>query len=232
MAVQSPEAVAGPVSLLPARIELKEGADLPSQLGLTWLFAGVASLGVTALCAAAFSNVAGSLSSQSGSGLLLAWLILVVNFAWCLASFAAALLMLGSRTHKLPNFTAAGFGLAAAAHLVFVLLALWRMPEAARTFDLTLASLSILELAVFAAVTRERNSTRLKVETPRQKSAGVVLLAVFGISLAVAALTTVGMAASTAGKLAVPHSGHMENHAPVEPNPGQQQELKKLEHQH
>lgn len=232
MAVSTSEATAGTTSTVPVAIAVREEAALPSQLGLPWLFAGVASLGVTALSAAAFSTVSGGLSSQSGSGLLLAWLLLAANLAWCLASFAAALLMLGSRIHKLPSFTASAFGIAAAAHLVFVLVALWRMPEATRSFDVTLASLSILELAVFAVVTRERNSQSGTPKPQRQKSAGLVLLAVFGVSLAVAALTTVGMAASTAGKLAVPHSGHTDNHAPVEPNPGQQQELKNLEHHH
>ncbi len=132
----------------------------------------------------------------------------------------------------------AGVSLLAGLHLAVLVAGIWRMPEEARTFDVTLAALASLELSVIAVLGWRRNAELRKGPNfrVREPSAPAVVGILFAASVLVAAITTSGMAASTAGELAVPHSGHHNTpqHSPQQESPdrGILQQMKEQGHHH
>lgn len=206
-----------PASTSPASTKAEAGTDVAS------LYAGLALLGIAALAGAAASSLIPGL-----------WMAGIVSAAYSLATLAYAFLSLRKGFLPKESVLLLVLGSAALLHLAGLLQGLWRMPEAGRTFDVTLASLLVLELSVVAVVGWRRNAVLRRQPgrgSQREPSAVLIVGAIFAASILVAAITTVGMAASTAGDLAVPHSGHGGSHdAPVVP--GNIQQLKEQGHHH
>lgn len=201
-------------------------------------------VGVAALASAAASSLIPGLGGAASRLNTAPWILLLSGVTGVVsASYALAALGYGAaafRTGRLPAVRVLQFGvsLAAALHLGALLLGVWGIPGAKREFDLTLASLLVLELAVVAAVgwrghAASRRSFVRKGAKPR--SALTVVGTLFAASVLVAAVTTPGLAASTAGSLAVPHSGHSTPEKSVTNNnqlPLEIQHLKNQGHQH
>lgn len=196
----------------------------------SWLFTCVALLGIAALSSAAASSllpgfgetVDGGPSARGLGGPLLG-VAGVLSATYGLAALAYGLLALRHGKLIRPEVLIPALGIAAGIHLIGLLLGLWRMPVAERTFDITIAAMLVLELAATAVLGWARNAPLRRPQNQKNSVAGAssaaakprtaaaVVGTLFAISLFVAALTTVGMAASTAGELAVPHSGHSDS---------------------
>lgn len=204
------------------------------------LYASLALLGIASLAIAAASSLLPWLNageaSAAGAGLpaLWPWAAGLASAAYGLAALLYGLASL--RSGRLPRVEAVQIVLAVAGamHLTALLAGLWRMPETGRTFDATLAALLVLELSVLATLGWRRNAAmrrRPGRAAQHKMPAAAVVGTLFVASIFVAALTTAGMAASTAGELAVPHSGHGGSHeAPAVPENVQQ--LKQQGHHH
>lgn len=206
------------------------------------LLAGLALLGIAALAGAATSSLlpllqggATGIGVDAGPDLwrwtVWPWTAAIASAVYCMAALAYGLISL--RSGALPRAAALRLvvGLAAVVHLGALLEGLWRLPEASRTFDLTLASLLVLELALCAVLGWRSNAALRRKPIRKKPSAAAVVGSLFVASVLVAAVTTVGMAASTAGELAVPHSGHGGNHNSPSV-PGNIQQLKDQGHHH
>lgn len=201
----------GSAPSVPARTQV-HSTNEPS-----WLFTCVALLGIAALSSAAassllpgFSEVFDGGPSASGLGGPLMGIAGVFSAAFGLAALAYALLALRRGKLIRTQVLIPTLGIAAGIHLIALLVGLWRMPVAERTFDMTIAAMLILELSATAVLGWARNAP-LRRPTRQRDAAAAVVGTLFVISVFVAALTTVGMAASTAGELAVPHSGHSDS---------------------
>lgn len=203
----------------------------------SWLFTCVALLGIAALSSAAASSLLPGFGeavdggpSASGLGGPLLGVAGVLSAMYGLAALAYGLLALRHGKLIRPEVLNPALGIAAGIHLIGLLLGLWRMPVAERTFDITIAAMLVLELAATAVLGWARNAPLRRPPSQinsvsgaspavcgaspskaKPRSAAAVVGTLFAISLFVAALTTVGMAASTAGELAVPHSGHSDS---------------------
>lgn len=199
-----------------ARLEAA-AASRQGTSDLAPLCVSIAMLGIAALASAAASSLipglggtASSMNASTG--------ILVGSGAAGLASAAYGLAALGYgfvsfRQGRLPAARTLQLtvSIAAVLHLLALLVGLWRLPEVGRSFDVTLASLLVLELSVIAVVGWQRNTALRRspdLARAKQRSALAVVGTMFAAAILVAAVTTAGMAASTAGSLAVPHSGH------------------------
>lgn len=164
------------------------------------------------------------------------WIAGITSGAYCLAALVYGLVSFQQGTVPHVGALARVVAVAATVHLAGLLQGLWQIPDTARTFDVTLASLLVLEFSVLAVlgwrhnVTLRRDPSGLR---PVKRSATVVVGALFVSSVLVAAITTVGMAASTAGELAVPHSGHSDSGTEKGPAiPKNLQQLKNQGHHH
>lgn len=208
---------------------------------LTSLYVSLAFLGIAALAIAAASSLLPEMGGEpaSATGVVLAtapwqWVAGVASAVYGLAALAYGFFSFRSGTIKRASTLRLVVSAAALFHLTALLLGLWRLPEASRTFDTTLASLLALELSVIAVLGWRRHAA-LRQESARkarkEPSAVAVVGTLFAASILVAGLTTVGMAASTAGELAVPHSGHGDtgNSPSV---PGNIEQLKNQGHHH
>ena len=223
-----------------------KSASHRSQAGtqLSSLYISLALLGIAALASAATSSL---LPGLGGDTTALAtdaentiwisaasWTAGVASGVYCLASLAYA--FVSFRKGVLPNTVTLRLvvGVAAGLHLAGFLEGLWRAPSSTRTFDVTLASLLILELSVLAVLGWRKNSEARVgrfIKVHKEPSAVAVVGTLFAVAILVATITTAGMAASTAGELAVPHSGHTgtENGPAV---PRNMEQLKNQGHHH
>lgn len=224
-----------------------------------WLFTCVALLGIAALSSAAASSLLPGLSgtsdgvsSSGGSGTFVLGVLGVFSAIYGLAALGYGLWALRHGKLLRADIVLLVLSLAAGVHLIGLLMGLWRMPAAERTFDATLATMLALELSATAVLGWQRNaplrrsgiqgnplgnaaSAEGAAATTKPRSAAAVVGTLFATSLFVAALTTVGMAASTAGELAVPHSGHSDSgHSDHDNNvvPENIQRLKDQGHHH
>ncbi|WP_425863350.1 hypothetical protein [Arthrobacter sp. TWP1-1] len=214
-----------------------------SQTGtqLSSLYISLALLGIAALASAATSSLiiglggaATGLADPAGNIIWISaassWAAGILSGIYCLSSLAYA--FVSFRKGALPNASALRLvvALAAGVHLIGLLEGLWRWPTSTRTFDVTVASLLVLELSVIAVLGWRRN-TELRIgqsiKFGKDPSAMAVVGSLFAASILVAGITTVGMAASTAGELAVPHSGHKS----TENSPGVPSNIEQLKNQ-
>ncbi|POH60521.1 hypothetical protein [Arthrobacter glacialis] len=240
-----PVAGRGPARVLPSGRRRLEG-NTRTGTELSSLYTSLALLGIAALASAAASSLLPGMggetisgeaaSTEAGRGLLA-----TAPWQWA-AGIASAVYGLGALTYGFVSFRSGTMrradtlrlvvSIAALFHLTGLLLGVWRMPEASRTFDITLASLLALELSVIAVLGWRRNAAlRQEPRTRKEPTAAAVVGTLFAASVLVAALTTVGMAASTAGELAVPHSGHSDT--PDSPSvPSNIEQLKNQDHHH
>lgn len=204
------------------------------------LYSSLALLGIASLAIAAASSLLPWLNAGAESGtadgqlVVWPWAAGLTSAVYGLATLLYGLASLRSGTLPRVGAVQIVLAVAGAVHLAALLSGLWRMPETGRTFDVTLAALLVLELSVLATLGWRRNAAmrrRPGRRAPRKLPAAAVVGALFAASVFVAALTTAGMAASTAGELAVPHSGHGGSHeAPAVPENVQQ--LKQQGHHH
>ncbi len=219
-------------------------ADRHTTSELGSMCVGIGLMGITALAGAAASSLIPGLGGTVPRMDTQSW-VLLLNGAAGIASAGYGLAALGFgfsafRRGQLPAVKALQIlvSVAAVIHLAAFMAGLWGLPASDRSFDLTLAALLLLELTVTAAIGWQRNtalrrSAKSKVSTPRSAISVVGIL--FVASIFVAAVTTAGMAASTAGSLAVPHSGHGTPAVGVVDDslvPSKIQELKNQGHQH
>lgn len=228
-------------SLFSRRQRVESSARIGTELSS--LYASLALLGIAALASAAASSLlpgigGGSAGTEAGSALAGSapwlWVAGIASGGYGLAALAYGFMSFRSGTIKGAATLRLVVSLAALFHLTGLLLGLWRMPEASRTFDMTLATLLALELSVIAVLGWRRNAALRREparKARREPSAVAVVGTLFAASILVAALTTVGMAASTAGDLAIPHSGHSDT--PNSPAlPGNIEQLKNQGHHH
>lgn len=207
---------------------------------LPGLYVSLALLGIASLAIAAASSLlpwtnSGTPTVAGPTG----WALGLASAAYGLTALAYGLQSL--RSGNLSHVGALGVvvAVAAAIHLAAFVAGLWWMPETGRTFDVTLAALLVLELSVSAVlgwqnnlVLRRRLPRRAPKRSGREVSAAGLVGTLFAASILVASLTTVGMAASTAGELAVPHSGHGGSHQGEPTVPTNLQQLKDQGHHH
>lgn len=191
----------------PTRRQISPGSG--SQL--VSLYVGIAAVGIAALGCAASSSLLSGATGATGGAAWWRWTAALASSAWAGAALVYALA--SWRTGRLPLTGVAVRTVVAAAsvHLALILIGAWRLPEESRFLDLTVASLLVLELSVLAVVGWQHNRA---VRTSSRRGAGwkpsalAVVATMFAASIVVASVTSVGLAASTAGQLAVPHSGH------------------------
>ncbi|WP_113717635.1 hypothetical protein [Arthrobacter dokdonensis] len=194
----------------PTRRQISPGSG--SQL--VSLYVGIAAVGIAALgCAASSSLLSGATGATGATGgaAWWRWAAALASSAWAGAALVYALA--SWRTGRLPLAGVAARTVvgAASVHLALILIGAWRLPEESRFLDLTVASLLVLELSVLAVVGWQHNRalrTSSRPRAGRTPSALAVVATMFAASIVVASVTSVGLAASTAGQLAVPHSGH------------------------
>ncbi|MFB9166151.1 MULTISPECIES: hypothetical protein [Arthrobacter] len=241
---------APPLGMGGRRFAISQEAIAPARTDVSALSASciaVAMLGIAALAAAATSSLltpatvaaGGAGAGGAGGGFadmasFLAWPAGIVSAAYCLAALVYGFVSFRRGTLQRPEVAVRVLGSTAGLHLVLLLAGLWRLPESERTFDVTLAALLTLELGVIAALGWRHNAALRKGSSAKPAtapSAAAVLGTLFLASVMVAAITTVGMSASTAGELAVPHSGHSGTHQ-ESVVPDQLQRLKDQGHHH
>ncbi|WP_054010403.1 hypothetical protein [Arthrobacter sp. ERGS1:01] len=190
---------------------------------LSSLYVSLALVGIAALGSAAASSLIPGLAQGphlhtpqrwNWEGWPWAGGIAVALFA--VAALAYAVVSFRAGRVPRPRMVVRTFAVAVAVQLAALLEGVWRFPADTRTFDLTLASLIVLELSVIAVLGWQRTSAqRLRTQrgsspaAPRREPSAAALIGVlFAASIFVAAVASAGMAASSAGELAVPHSGH------------------------
>jgi hypothetical protein len=216
----------GPVRV-PGRAAENPGSTIRSEAPLSSLYVSLAMVGVAALASAAASSLIPGLAGHPAGvvppGMLAvgAWVAGIATSA-----FAGACLVYGIWSFRAGHLLRALLlrrilAVAAAVHLVALLASAWRMPTESRTFDVNLAALLVLELSVIAVIGWQGNISlrRTSASGPRREpSAAVLVGTLFAASMLIAAVCSAGMAASTAGQLAVPHSGHGgHSHSPSVP---------------
>lgn len=213
---------------------------------LSSLYVSLALLGIAALASAAASSLFSGQSGTAGQGVGPEWwrvpvwsLTAGIASAGCgLAALAYGLVSFWQGCLFRPTMLRTAVSMLAGLHLAVLLAGIWRMPENARTFDVTLAALACLELSVSAVLGWRRNAELRKRPSfkVREPSAPAVVGILFAASVLVAAITTSGMAASTAGELAVPHSGHhstpQDSPQQDSPDRGVLQKMKEQGHHH
>lgn|GEM_PF-3206458 len=210
------------------RASARSGGELAS------LCVGVAAVGIAALGSAAASSLVAGLNGAAGPAVWWEWVAALGSAAW-----AGAALFYAFATFRTGHLLMAGVAVRAVAvaalvHLAGILIGLWRVPEDARYLDLTLAALLVLELSVIAVMGWQHNKalrTSFRASAGWKPSALAVIGTMFFVSIVVASVTTLGLAASTAGQLAVPHSGH-GSHSPGGHLPANLEQLKHSGHHH
>ncbi|NVM93897.1 hypothetical protein [Arthrobacter wenxiniae] len=225
-ALRTAHAPAGQVSR--RRASTGSGGELAS------LCVGIAAVGMAALGSAASSSLAASLNGTAGLAAWWGWAAAIGSAGWAGTALLYAVATLRAGHLPLPGLAVRAVGVAVSVHLAGVLIGLWRVPEESRFLDVTVASLLVLELSVLALMGWQRNKA---ARTPSGPGAGWkpsplgVVGTMFAASILVASVATLGLAASTAGQLAVPHSGH-GSHGPGGPLPSNLEQLKHSGHHH
>lgn len=194
------------------------------------VYVGIAALGISALAAAAASSLASSAIPKLGFSSGWLWLGAVVSAAWAGSCLFYAIVCFRKGTPPATPIATRSFRFAALAHVISLLASFWIPAEGTRYLDLTVASLLLLELAVIAALAWHRLSLRQQRQRKiRPMNAWLTVGSMFAVSIVVSAIATVGLSASTAGHLAVPHSAHGAHH-PVSVTPDIMGPIKQSEH--
>lgn len=219
-----------------ARSASRAKPSVSSQSGgeLATLYVSIAAVGMAALSSAAASSLFAGLHGLGGAAVWAQGVAAAVACAWAGAGLLYAFVSFHTANLAQTILAVRAVALAASVHLAVLLAVLWRLPEVQRSFDLTLASLILLELSVVAVLGWQHNASlrvRATAGAGHTPSAMAVVGTLFAASILVAAVTTAGMAASTAGELAVPHFGHGVT-TPGSPQPGNLEQLKHSGHHH
>ncbi|MDV2978166.1 UNVERIFIED_CONTAM: hypothetical protein Q9R71_13360 [Actinomycetes bacterium ARC8] len=195
------------------------------------LYAGIAGLGVAALAAASSASLASTFGIGSAPAPWWAWLGAIASAAWAGMALVYAAASLLKAAAPAVNLAVLCLALVSSVHLASILAGLWGFPEGAKNLDLTIGSLLLLELSVLAVFMWQRKRRKNLPHRAVRSSSLVVLGGMFASSVAVAAVASLGLAASSAGELAVPHSEHGIHHS-GDIDPGIIQKMKQAEHHH
>lgn len=224
--MNSPEATA------PATEPDVQGRDAAAgSVAFGGLYAGIAGLGVAALAAASSSSLASTFGIGSAPAPWWAWLGAIASAVWAGMALVYAVASLLKAAAPAVNLVVPCLALVSSVHLASIAAGLWGFPEGAKNLDLTMASLLLLELSVLAVFMRQRKRRKNFPHRAVRSSSLVVLGGMFASSVAVAAVASLGLAASSAGELAVPHSEHGIHHS-GDIDPGIIQKMKQAEHHH
>lgn len=195
------------------------------------LYAGIAGLGVAALAAASSASLASTFGIGSAPAPWWAWLGAIASAVWAGLALVYAAASLLKAAAPAVNLAVPCLALVSSVHLASILAGLWGFPERAKNLDLTIGSLLLLELSVLSVFIWQRKRRKNLPHRAVRSSSLVVLGGMFASSVAVAAVASLGLAASSAGELAVPHSEHGIHHS-GDIDPGIIQKMKQAEHHH
>lgn len=195
------------------------------------LYAGIAGLGVAALAATSSASLASTFGIGSAPAPWWAWLGAIASAVWAGIALVYAVASLLKAAAPAVNLAAPCLALVSSVHLASILAGLWGFPEGAKNLDLTIGSLLLLELSVLSVFMWQRKRRKNLPHRAVRSSSLVVLGGMFASSVAVAAVASLGLAASSAGELAVPHSEHGAHHG-EDFNPGIMEKMKQAEHHH
>ncbi|MGP9032899.1 hypothetical protein ACT17S_07490 [Glutamicibacter mysorens] len=195
------------------------------------LYAGIAGLGVAALAAASCASLASTFGVGSASAPWWAWFAAIASAAWAGLALVYAVASLLKAAAPAVNRAISCLALVSSVHLASIAAGLWGFPEGAKNLDLTIVSLLLLELSVLAVFMWQRKRRKNLPHRAVRSSSLVVLGSMFASSVAVAAVASLGLAASSAGELAVPHSEHGIHHS-GDIDPGIIQKMKQAKHHH
>ncbi|KSU65959.1 hypothetical protein [Arthrobacter sp. NIO-1057] len=195
------------------------------------LYAGIAGLGVAALAAASCASLASTFGIGSAPAPWWAWLGAIASAVWAGMTLVYAVASLLKAAAPAVNLAVPCLALVSSVHLASIAAGLWGFPEGAKNLDLTIASLLLLELSVLAVFMWQRKRRKNFPHRAVRSSSLVVLGSMLASSVAVAAVASLGLAASSAGELAVPHSEHGIHHS-GDIDPGIIQKMKQAEHHH
>lgn len=224
--MSSPEATA------PATEPDVQGRDAAAgPVAFGGLYAGIAGLGVAALAAASSASLASTFGIGSAPAPWWAWLGAIASAVWAGMALVYAAASLLKAEAPAVNLAVPCLALVSSVHLASILAGLWGFPEGAKNLDLTIGSLLLLELSVLAVFMWQRKRRKNLPHRAVRSSSLVVLGGMFASSVAVAAVASLGLAASSAGELAVPHSEHGIHHS-GDIDPGIIQKMKQAEHHH
>jgi hypothetical protein len=176
------------------------GALLPEAIRMLSAFAG---LGAGTLS----FGISSTLLASAGSPW--SWAGVLAAAAWGIALTVWAVQSLRFRTPIWSGAVVRLVPVAVLAHLAAVIHGLGWVPAPARTLDLAALSALALELVLLASAGWLARNGLLRSGPPAvAPAAGRLLPALFAAALAVAAITTPGLAATAAGQHAVPHGEH------------------------
>lgn len=224
--MNSPEATA------PATEPDMQGRDATAgSVAFGGLYAGIAGLGVAALAAASSASLASTFGIGSAPAPWWAWLGAIASAVWAGMALVYAVASLLKAAVPAVNLAVPCLVLVSSVHLASILAGLWGFPEGAKNLDLTIGSLLLLELSVLSVFMWQRKRRKNLPHRAVRSSSLVVLGGMFASSVAVAAVASLGLAASSAGELAVPHSEHGIHHS-GDIDPGIIQKMKQAEHHH
>ena len=224
--MNSPEATA------PATEPDMQGRDAAAgSVAFGGLYAGIAGLGVAALAAASSASLASTFGIGSAPAPWWAWLGAIASAVWAGMALVYAVASLLKAAAPAVNLAVPCLVLVSSVHLASILAGLWGFPEGAKNLDLTIGSLLLLELSVLSVFMWQRKRRKNLPHRAVRSSSLVVLGGMFASSVAVAAVASLGLAASSAGELAVPHSEHGIHHS-GDIDPGIIQKMKQAEHHH
>ena len=224
--MNSPEATA------PATEPDMQGRDAAAgSVAFGGLYAGIAGLGVAALAAASSASLASTFGIGSAPAPWWAWLGAIASAVWAGMALVYAVASQLQAAAPAVNLAVPCLVLVSSVHLASILAGLWGFPEGAKNLDLTIGSLLLLELSVLSVFMWQRKRRKNLPHRAVRSSSLVVLGGMFASSVAVAAVASLGLAASSAGELAVPHSEHGIHHS-GDIDPGIIQKMKQAEHHH
>ncbi len=224
--MNSPEATA------PATEPDVQGRDAAAgSVAFGGLYAGIAGLGVAALAAASYASLASTFGIGSAPAPWWAWLGAIASAVWAGMALVYAAASLLKAAAPAVNLAVPCLALVSSVHLASIAAGLWGFPEGAKNLDLTIASLLLLELSVLAVFMWQRKRRKNFPHRAVRSSSLVVLGSMLASSVAVATVASLGLAASSAGELAVPHSEHGIHHS-EDIDPGIIQKMKQAEHHH
>ncbi|GAA3302009.1 hypothetical protein [Glutamicibacter nicotianae] len=216
----------------PATEPATQGRDaVAGSVAFGGLYAGIAGLGVAALAVASSASLASTFGIGSAPAPWWAWLGAIASAVWAGMALVYAVASLLKAAAPAVNLAISCLALVSSVHLASIAAGLWGFPEGAKNLDLTIASSLLLELSVLAVFMWQRKRRKNLPHRAVRSSSLVVLGGMFASSVAVAAVASLGLAASSAGELAVPHSEHGIHHS-GDIDPGIIQKMKQAEHHH
>lgn len=195
------------------------------------IYAGVAGLGISALAAASSASLASAFGVGTSSAPWWAWAGAIASAAWAGLALIYAVASLLKGTAPALKIAVPCLALVSSAHVASIAMGLLGFQERAQFLDLTVASLLLLELSVLAVIVWQGKRRRKDPRRVTRPSSIAVVGIIFAASVAVATVASLGLAASSAGQLAVPHSEHGVHHS-GDIDPGIIGKMKQAEHHH